>query len=174
MRQKDKLRDLLFFSTVEQKREIALTLYGQLSTELLKNEPFQEGLTELLNKAELVNSAMAAMHLGATCQRCATRDGGGCCSAFMAGETDGVQILMNLLAGISFATLNTLPGECCYLGDSGCIFPLKPMFCLNYNCSHIFTSRDRQQVDELMQLTGALLGCQYTMEQRILDIIRNI
>lgn len=27
--------------------------------------------------------------------------------------------------------------DCCFLGSHGCILPIKPIFCLNYNCTHI-------------------------------------
>jgi len=61
--------------------------------------------------------------------------------------------------------------ECLFLGKKGCIFLFKPMFCLNYNCKHIYDTGTPADLQELEKLTGKLLGKQYQLEQHILNLL---
>ncbi|TKB05933.1 hypothetical protein [Desulforhopalus sp. IMCC35007] len=83
----------------------------------------------------------------------------------MAGETDSLQILINLMAGVNVIPVNHNPAECCYLDTAaGCIFTFKPMFCLNYNCQSIKGQLKRAGEQQLEKLTAMLLGSQYELE----------
>jgi hypothetical protein len=112
---------------------------------------------------------MAAMAMGATCTQCAGRPGGGCCSRYMAAENDVLQLLLNMLAGVQVHIQQDNRIECCFLGKTGCILSFKPMFCLNYICSHIKGKGDRANLLLLEQRTGDLLTKQAAMEQLLLD-----
>jgi len=126
-------------------------------------------LTAVEADERALRDQMGAMGMGATCTQCASRQGGGCCSLYMAGENDVLQLLMNLLAGVQVRILDNGGKECCFLGVSGCILTLKPMFCLNYNCNHIKDKEDMATLLLLEQKTGALLTKQAVLEQLLLD-----
>jgi len=125
----------------------------------------------LQNLRSALAAQMAQMQLGTLCSHCASTSGGGCCSSEMAGETDAVQILINLLAGIEVRTLQSDGSACCFLGAEGCIFAFKPMFCLNYNCSHIHSRNTKEQVVELEGAAGKLLSAQYHLENYLVEVI---
>lgn len=116
-----------------------------------------------------MQTQMGAMGMGATCVQCANRQGGGCCSRYMAGENDVLQLLMNLLAGVQVAVQRDDLIGCCFLGAAGCILTLKPMFCLNYNCIHITGHEDPAILLLLEQRTGELLCRQNVLESLLLD-----
>lgn len=163
----------LYYGSVSVKQELAEQLYGQHGAALHAHEVLDEGLTELKELAGLLHEHMVKMQMGEQCVQCAMANGGGCCSLFMAGETDGIQMLMNLLVGGKLAQVRNDGVECCFLGEQGCIFLFKPMFCLNYNCKKIHDTIHAGDMAHLEKLTGRLLGKQHDVEQRILEILRS-
>ncbi len=140
--------------------------YGEF---LVQQLDIMSQLTVVLADEQISQAQMITMGMGETCTQCANRQGGGCCSRFMAGENDVLQLLMNLLAGVQVVIQQEDTVECCFLGEAGCILTLKPMFCLNYNCSHIKEERDAAALSLLERRTGDLLRKQAVLEQMLLD-----
>jgi len=116
---------------------------------------------------------MTSMQLGPLCSACASRPGGGCCSAYMADNTDSIQILINLLLGIGIEQREPADSDCCFLGPQGCLFMAKPIFCLNYNCSHIVAKSDSETLARLEHLTGKVLSQQTRIESMLLESLRH-
>lgn len=131
-----------------------------------------EEVEQLRRDAQALEGHMAAMGLGLLCGQCAARPDGGCCSAYMAGNTDAVQMLINLLLGIEVSTRDNPGEECCFLGERGCPFVIKPIFCLNYLCTHITDSATAGDLDGLHRLAAAVLGGQTRIECTVLDLLR--
>ncbi|MCL2457946.1 MAG: hypothetical protein FWF31_03695 [Desulfobulbus sp.] len=134
-------------------------------------------LTGELGRLRLECQALAGqmedMQLGRLCSHCATRPGGGCCSAFMADNTDALQILINLLLGVPVAVQPESGENCCFLGPTGCLFPAKPIFCLNYNCTHILTGADPADLSVLYLRAASVLSRQTRIEGMLLDMVRD-
>ena len=139
--------------------------------ELKQDAEFQHQFSLLQEYAEALDLHMTSMDLGKLCGTCAASPSGGCCSRFMSGEVDAVQLFFNSLAGIEVKIVQLNGEECLFLGEGGCIFLFKPMFCLNYNCKHIYTTGTAADLNELERLTGQLLGKQYQLEQHILHLL---
>lgn len=129
-----------------------------------------QGLQEKVGQLE---DHMVAMDLGRTCAGCAATPGGGCCSAYMGNENpDALLLLMNILAGVEVALVCGNGVECPFLGESGCVLLVKPIFCLNYLCGRI---RDEALAEELIVLerrSGTLLMAQYVVEQSLIDFLQ--
>jgi hypothetical protein len=140
----------------------------------LKDLPRLTGELDRLRLAcEALSCRMTDMNLGRLCGCCAARTGGGCCSAYMADNTDAVQILINLLMGATVALQPDSEENCCFLGPNGCIFPVKPVFCLNYNCTHILTGAIPDNLSVLYRLAAAVLTRQTRIEGLLLQIVRH-
>ncbi|MGD9948134.1 MAG: hypothetical protein AB7U29_06590 [Desulfobulbus sp.] len=132
--------------------------------------------TALLKEIEFLRSGclrlaaqMVDMALGRLCGSCASRPDGGCCSAYMADNTDSIQILINLLLGMEIVRREPNDSDCCFLGSMGCLFMAKPIFCLNYNCIHIVTGSDSAALALLEQLAAAVLSQQTRIETIVLE-----
>jgi hypothetical protein len=166
------ITDILYSGSVVSRLAASRFIHRQLAEQLRGHESFMSEFTLLMQHANAVNSHMAEMNLGALCIRCSAQPSGGCCSLYMAGETDGLQMLMNLLAGIDVQAVRNDGSECIFLGHSGCVFLFKPMFCLNYICSHIHQAASSAQMEELQRLTGVLLAKHFEVEQYLLALIR--
>jgi hypothetical protein len=91
----------------------------------------------------------------------------------MEANSDTILLLINRLQGVTARRQHEPSGECCFLGNSGCILPVKPIFCLNYNCSHIHDQASRTEVHTLEQLAGTLLTEQTRLESMLMQHIRN-
>ena len=164
-------RDLVTYysGSITDKLRVARRLYQQHGPRLLQNQDITDTLESLQHKANDLDKQMEAMGMGARCSACGTRIDGGCCSSYMAGNTDAVVLLINLLLGISITPVDN-GEECCYLGPQGCIFLIKPIFCLNYNCSHIQQAATKEELRILAMRSGALLSEQIGLEKLLLQL----
>lgn len=149
----------------------ALALYAQWGPSLLAQDSLREGLATLRGLAVALENQMRAMDLGSLCTQCAAQPGGGCCGASMAENTDSLQILINLLLGIEVRLLGEETASCGFLGPRGCLFPVKPVFCLNYNCSHILAQAAPHQLDGLYQRAAAVLRQQHRIEGQLIEAL---
>ncbi|HHB75558.1 MAG TPA: hypothetical protein ENK84_03315 [Desulfobulbus sp.] len=157
-----------YSGSVEDKLRLARQLYHRNGQRFLQNREITDTLESLRRKAADLDNHMETMGMGARCSACGARVGGGCCSSYMAGNTDAVVLLINLLLGISINPVDN-GEECCYLGPRGCIFTIKPIFCLNYNCSHIQQAASKKELKTLGMRSGALLSEQIGLEKLLLQ-----
>ncbi len=156
---------------VETRLEYAKQLYGEFKKSLLENQILVSTLNLLRNKEATLSKQMSTMRMGSLCTQCASTEKGGCCSLFMSAETDAIQLLMNMLAGVTVEIVRTDDIGCSFLGMDGCIFFFKPMFCLNYLCHQILTGYSDIDLDQLASLTGEMLRMQYEAEKIIITEI---
>ncbi|HHD63684.1 MAG TPA: hypothetical protein ENK96_04820 [Desulfobulbaceae bacterium] len=160
--------DAYYSGSIDDKLRVARQLFQQQGARLLSQQDILDALKGLQQGEAKLNRQMQAMNMGSRCSSCAAGTDGGCCSSFMAGNTDAILLLINLLLGITIDQRNN-GDECCYLGPQGCIFIIKPIFCLNYNCGHIKEAATQDEMRDLEMLAGALLGKQTKLEAVILE-----
>lgn len=168
---REKLYACIYQGSVEEKLQVAGLLYEWLNSCPRERKDFAKEVVVLKLASEDLALHMTALNLSALCGGCAEKPGGGCCSLFMAGETDAIQLLLNMVAGIDVKRVRENGLECCFLGSRGCIFEFKPMFCLNYNCHAIKQISSRENYEKLIQLSAALLSRQYMVEQRMVSLV---
>jgi hypothetical protein len=159
-----------YSGTAMEKLVLAQSLHQLWRPQLIVHAPMQEALHALHLAAATLTLHMRSMGMNQLCSHCATRPGGGCCSALMADNTDALQILINLLLGIVVEQQPHEEDACCFLGEQGCLFLAKPHFCLNYNCSHIRTKARNTEMETLYRHTGIVLGRQARVETLLIEI----
>lgn len=162
----------IYFSDVEVKRETAVRLYQEFGQSLLALPEITDALDRLKLSSRDLTSRMAGMNMFSLCKRCGAQAGGGCCSAFMANETDAILLMINMLLGVRVSPQRDDSFECRYLGPEGCIFMVKPIFCLNYNCRHILDGNESHVLKDLELAAAAVLQEQVALEGRILSFIK--
>jgi hypothetical protein len=159
----------LFSGTVESHLERGKALYTAIGAQLMQDHSLVQAFDILREHATSLGRHMAMMEMSKSCFLCSSESSaGGCCSLAMAGEVDTIQLLMNMLSGVTVGIVRDDGRECCFLGDAGCIFLFKPIFCLNYNCRKIITSALPDDLKKLERLTGKLLVKQYEIEGMLL------
>ena len=161
-----------YSGTVNDKLNQAGKLHANLGGRAASVPGLTEALGQLREHACALDEQMRAMEMGQRCGQCAATPGGGCCSAFMAGNADAVQLLINLLMGIDVIHREQSGENCGFLGPQGCLFLVKPIFCLNYNCSHILTGSEPGQLAALYQRAAAVLRQQTEVEGLLLEELR--
>jgi hypothetical protein len=170
--QDNHLLHLLYSGEPAEKLATAHRLHAELHDQLAQIPGLAQALAEVQHQAQLLSDHMQSMGLGQMCSRCAANPGGGCCSATMAGNTDVIQILLNLLLGVTVELRADSGENCGFLGPRGCLFPLKPIFCLNYNCNHILNDTDPDALALLYQRANAVLSRQTAIEAMLLAKLR--
>jgi len=163
--------DLYYSGTVEEKLTAARKLFTIYGSCLLQQQDIGDDLAGLRQHEAVLDAQMGAMQMGKRCSACAKEPGGGCCSSYMAGNTDAILLLINLLMGIEVSIQHTNEIDCCFLGSHGCILPIKPIFCLNYNCTHIQDAATLEEMRHLDKHAGTLLSLQTKTEGLLLELI---
>jgi hypothetical protein len=166
------LYDLLYGGDVGTKLAVAARLFRRYGEELRQEQRLAAGLSSLSDLHEELRRQMLMMGMDGTCARCARESGGGCCSIAIAAETDVVQLLLNMLAGVAVSFRRNNGPECCYLSETGCIFLFKPLFCLNYICGRIVSREQHGNLRILEERTGALLRAQHDLETLLIDFFK--
>ena len=151
----------------------AKSLLAYLQKQHKIDAPLLMEIAALRSGCQLLTEQMTSMQLGPLCSTCASRPGGGCCSAYMADNTDSIQILINLLLGMDIEQREPADSDCCFLGPQGCLFMAKPIFCLNYNCSHIVGRSHPEALARLEHHTGKVLCQQTQIESMLLESLRH-
>nr|WP_321464726.1 hypothetical protein [uncultured Desulfobulbus sp.] len=151
----------------------ARALFSHLTTDARLDAPFLLKIEGLRNGCHELSTHMNTMQLGQLCCRCGSQPGGGCCSAYMADNTDSMQMVINLLLGVELSPREPADNDCCFLGPRGCLFMAKPIFCLNYNCTHILTGGAPTALVVLEQCTASVLTLQIEIETLLLEILRH-
>ncbi len=163
--------DRFFSGTTNEKTVTMEKLFVLHRKQLLADKRITHSLALLENFATELSSHMTAMNLDSLCGNCASKVGGGCCSSYMEANSDVILLLMNRLHGIAISRQHDRAEDCCFLGASGCILPIKPMFCLNYNCSHIHDQATEAEMAQLEQMAGRILTEQTRLETMLLHIL---
>jgi len=151
----------------------ARSLFSDLATDGRIDAAFQEKIEGLRSGCNELAAQMNNMQLGQLCCRCASQPAGGCCSAYMADNTDSIQMLINLMLGVELSQREPADNDCCFLGPRGCLFMAKPIFCLNYNCTHILTGSQPTALIELERCTASVLTQQTEIETQLLELLRH-
>ncbi len=158
-----------YTAPVARRLAAARHLYRDHGQDLARDPAIRSGLAGIRRLAADLEEQMQAMDMGRRCSACAARAGGGCCSAVMADNTDAILLLINLLLGGDPGWQEDSPAECAFLGREGCTLAVKPIFCLNYNCSQIREAAGRGEMETLERLAGRLLSAQTGVERTILE-----
>ncbi len=172
MKNLKELYALFYNGDVYEKLARAGALYEQFGNEFQGDKELGLLLESILEKERLLAEQMRDMEMHSTCFYCGRKPGGGCCSFFMAGENDVLQLLMNMLVGGEVKVVRNDEVECSFLGEKGCVLPIKPMFCLNYNCGQIREKVEKTAIVKLEKVTGELLQAQNKLEKRLLSFFQ--
>jgi hypothetical protein len=158
-----------YSGTIAEKFSQARSLYLNHGCRLTDSPLIRQEIERLRQLVLALGRHMQLMNLGKSCSHCASREGGGCCSAYMADNTDSIQMLINMLLDVDVQQHDSGGGNCCFLGERGCIFLAKPIFCLNYNCNTILNNAQAAALELLYQLVAEVLSQQTRLEFLVLD-----
>ena len=159
---------------MEKTLALARSLYKDHGARLSGEQEVIDGLSLIRRQESALNVQMQRMDMGKRCGTCAAREGGGCCSAYMGGNADSILLLINMLLQKTVAFQHDNGIDCRYLGATGCILPIKPIFCLNYNCSHIRDAATNREMARLEGHAAGLLSAQTELETTLVDLLHRI
>ncbi|HHD56820.1 MAG TPA: hypothetical protein ENK89_03985 [Desulfobulbaceae bacterium] len=163
--------DRFFSGTTSQKIEAMDKLFTRNGQKLKSDKAVLASLALLKEYEAALSEQMTTMNMDSLCCSCAGEAGGGCCSGYMEANSDVLLLLMNRLYGVTVARQHNRAEDCCFLGSRGCTLPVKPMFCLNYNCSHIPDQATAAEMKTLEQLAGQILTEQTRLETLLIHLL---
>ncbi len=149
----------------------ARSLFARYGAQLQATPLLKDELRQLRQQALHLDTHMLTLGMDHLCSHCAAGLGGGCCSAFMADNTDSIQMLINLLLNVMIEEHSHPHDNCRFLGKRGCLFLIKPIFCLNYNCTAILNATQQHHLDLLYERAAAVLSQQTRVESLLLDML---
>lgn len=160
-----------FSGSAKEKLETSRKVMAEHGPRLLTQQEVADRLARLRLHASALDTQMREMDMARRCSACAALATGGCCSGYMAANTDAILLLINQLLGIEVRVQHENDSDCCFLGSTGCTLLIKPIFCLNYNCSHIREAASSLQMEELDKKAAVLLGEQTGLESLLLELL---
>ena len=164
---------LLYTGSPREQLRRAEALAAWLQQEPMLAAPLRALLPQLQEESALLAAQMQALGMGEACSACAARSFGGCCSAYMAGNSDVALMVLNLLLGATLQPQEHIEDACCFLSASGCMYVVKPIFCLNFYCGHLKERTAPADMQKLEAQAGRVLGLQCAFEERLLQLLRS-
>lgn len=162
-----------YWNDCKKKVIIAKNIYRTLGSDLFTDQICQSLLQMKVLEKDLAEQ-MKLVNFAQFCRQCAAKEGGGCCSVFMADENEALQLLMNLMAGVAVDICREDGKECYFLAEKGCILVYKPMFCLNYDCTTIKNCDSQIAFSRYESSCGNLLQEQWRLEQLLLARLQDL
>lgn len=91
----------------------------------------------------------------------------------MAANSDVPLMVLNLLLGASIQAQEHPQDACCFLGPNGCLFIVKPIFCLNYYCRQLQEQLLSTEKQALNSAANQVLAQQCAWEEQLLGLVRS-
>ena len=159
-------------SLIEEKIEQAHSLYANWGDSLKQDPNIHRLLQELQRKIENTNKTMLKISVVAECKHCEEEEGGSCCGAGIENRYGVVDLLINLLLGISLPTLRQCENSCHFLGENGCSLTARHVLCVNYICSTIQRKFSQEQLIALQSCAGEQLDTGFMLHEAIKKRLR--
>ena len=157
--------------TIQDKICKAHELYAQWGEQLMADGVIS-GLRQRLSR-DLAASwrAMQELQVVATCKECDELEGGSCCGAGIENRYGVVLLLLNLLLGASLPEARQTPGSCYFLGEAGCLLPVRQVICVNYLCTKVQNRLLTEELIHLQTVCGAELDTVFLLHEAVKRII---
>ena len=159
-------------SPIQKKMEQAHNLHVIWGDYLKQDPKINSLLKKLESNIEHTQKIMLQIGLVAECKRCEEEEGGSCCGAGIENRYDVVDLLINLLLGISFPTVMQSDNSCTFLGKNGCTLTARHVLCVNYMCEKLQKKLAHDELIRLQDCAGEELQPQFTLHEEIKKRLR--
>ena len=152
---------------IEEKIEAAHALFALWEALLRKDGRIPALLERLEQNVHASMQAMRALRVVQTCKRCEELEGGSCCGAGIENRYDGLQLLINLLLGVSLPDRHTYTDSCYFLQADGCCLTARHVLCVNYLCTKLKRTLSQDDMVALQTLVGEELDTGFALYEAI-------
>ncbi|MGD8371484.1 MAG: hypothetical protein PVF76_04740 [Syntrophobacterales bacterium] len=159
-------------SPIQKKIEQAHSLHLTWGDSLKQDPNINALLRKLESDIENTKNIMLEIGLVAECKRCEEEEGGSCCGAGIENRYDVVDLLINLLLGISLPTLVRSDNSCTFLGKNGCTLTARHVLCVNYICDKLQKKLAHHELIRLQESAGEELETQFLLHEEIKKRLR--
>ena len=152
---------------IEEKIETARALFAAWEGRLRKDGRIPALLKRLKQNVHASMQAMHALRVVQTCKRCEELEGGSCCGAGIENRYDGLQLLINLLLGVSLPDRHTYTDSCFFLQADGCCLKARHVLCVNYLCAKLQRTLSQDDMIALQTIVGEELDTGFALYEAI-------
>ena len=152
---------------IEEKIEAAHALLTAWEGRLLEDGRIIALLERLKQNVQASMQAMRALRVVQTCKRCEELEGGSCCGAGIENRYDGLQLLINLLLGVSLPDRHTYEDSCFFLQTDGCCLKARHVLCVNYLCTKLQRTLSHDDMIALQRIIGEELDTGFALYEAI-------
>lgn len=153
--------------SIQEKIRIARELYERWGAALGRNEPIQQLLGSLREKARASSESMRELGVADECRRCDQEEGGSCCGAGIENRYTVTLLLMNLLLGGDLPDVRRYKDSCFFLGESGCRLKARHILCVNYLCLRIQKKLPPDDLIDLQNVAGEEMDMVFIIHEAI-------
>jgi hypothetical protein len=159
--------DAVGLPSIEEKIEEARALYAAWEDRLRQDGRIGTLLARLEQSVRASRQAMQRLGVVRACEQCEKQEGGSCCGVGIENRYDGVQLLINLLLGVSLPPEHTYPDSCYFLKDCGCSLKARHVLCVNYLCADLQRALSQDDTIALQTIVGEELGTGFALYEAI-------
>jgi hypothetical protein len=152
---------------IEEKVEEAHALLALWEGRLRKDGRIPPLLERLEKNVDASARVMRALRVAQTCKRCEELEGGSCCGAGIENRYDGLQLLINLLLGVSLPDRHTYTDSCYFLQEDGCCLKARHVLCVNYLCTKLKRTLSHDDMVALQTIVGEELDTGFALYEAI-------
>ncbi len=110
---------------------------------------------------------MRAFGVARACKRCEEQEGGSCCGAGIENRYDPLQLLINLLLGVSLPVRRRFRDSCHFLEPDGCSLKARHVLCVNYLCTRLQQSLSVDERSTLQAILGEELDTGFILHEAL-------
>jgi hypothetical protein len=155
------------YLSIEEKIEEARTLFEAWEDRLRQDERIRVLLVSLEQNIRASTQAMRALRVVEACKRCEEQEGGSCCGVGIENRYDSIQLLVNLLLGVSLPDRHTYSDSCYFLQADGCCLTARHVLCVNYLCAKLNRALSQDDLIALQTIVGEELGTGFALYEAV-------
>ena len=152
---------------IQEKIDEALALYEAWEGRLRQEALIRDLLDRLERNISASMQAMRALRVVQACRRCEEQEGGSCCGTGIENRYDSLQLLINLLLGVSLPDQHEYSDSCYFLQADGCCLKARHVLCVNYLCRKLQRSLSQDDMIALQTITGEELDTGFALYEAV-------
>lgn len=159
--------------SIQQKIQRAQSLYVTHKDRLFGSAEITAQLDALRQHIHATHQAMCTLGIIEQCRQCDEDGGGSCCGAGIENKYGVVELLINLLLGISLPEQRYETNSCFFASRRGCVLRARHVLCVNYICSRIEQEIHPDRINRLQTVAGSEIDCSFLLHESIKTLIKN-
>ncbi len=152
---------------IKEKLQWARVIFQQVGMQMKEDRVIAGLLADYDRKIDASWQAMWKNGVVEECTICAVQDGGSCCGQGIENKFDVVNLLVNLLFGVSLPDQPWDHTGCWFLGPKGCLLKARHVICVNFMCKRLYAAVPAERLQRVQMAMQAETDAAFMLEEYI-------